>query len=120
MTDIILAIVLTLGIRVMNDIYAPKHYLITYFNRQTEEVVMEKSGKYICPLYCDISHPHLVKMCDLGCKHAHNELVIHKDRGIADNLMTFKGQSIMTFEMIIKKGDIKGIQKLWAKNKKDS
>ena len=54
MTDIILIIILSVSIRVANDFYSPKHFLITYINGQTEEVMIGKGmGDYFCPSYCN-------------------------------------------------------------------
>ena len=122
MADIILMIVLSISIRVANDYYTPKHFLLTYINGQTEEVMIGKGlGDYFCPSYCNISHAHLVSMCDSERNHTHDELVIHPNRGsIANKSMIYKGQPIRTMEMVVHEQKVRGIEKLWAKNKKGS
>tara|TARA_B110000438_G_scaffold293192_1_gene332632 strand:+ start:750 stop:1121 length:372 start_codon:yes stop_codon:yes gene_type:complete len=122
MADIILMIILSVSIRVANDFYSPKHFLITYINGQTEEVMIGKGlGDYFCPSHCNISHAHLVRMCDSGRTHTHDELAIHPNRGsIVNKFMIYNGEPIRTMEMVVHEEKVKGIEKLWVNNKKGS
>jgi len=99
MTNTILIILVSLGIKVINESNQPKYYEVTYLDGTTENVMVDNNSDYICPGHCSVSHAHTVSMCEGDCEYDFNQITINKN--INNNSSgLFRGQEIKSIELI--------------------
>ena len=73
MTNTILIILVSLGIKAINQSNQPEYYEITYYDGTTENVIVDKNSDYVCPFHCKVEHPHTVNMCKDNCNEGNDD-----------------------------------------------
>jgi len=102
MTNTILIILVSLGIKVINESNQPQYYEVTYFDGSIENVMVDKNSDYVCPEHCKVHHAHTVAMCKSNCEENANQITM--DRKINNSTRgVFRGQEIASIILIEKK-----------------
>ena len=99
MTNTILIILVSLGIKVINESNQPKYYEVTYLDGTTENVMVDNNSDYICPGHCSVSHAHTVTMCEYDCKESFNQITINQNMN-TDYIGLLRGQEIKSIILI--------------------
>ena len=101
MTNTILIILVSLGIKVINESNQPQYYEVTYLDGSIENVMVDKNSDYVCPEHCKVHHAHVVAMCKSNCEEKTNQITM--DRKINKNITgIFRGQEIASIVLIEK------------------
>ena len=99
MTNTILIILVSLGIKVINESNQPKYYEVTYLNGTTEHVMVDKNSDYVCPEHSSVQHSHTVTMCESDCEESFNQITINQNMN-TDYKGLLRGQEIKSIILI--------------------
>ena len=102
MTNTILIILVSLGIKTINESNQPKYYEVTYIDGRIENVMVDKNSDYMCPGHCAVNHYHTVTMCENDCSENINELTISSAVDISNGVVFFRGEVVRSIELIDK------------------
>ena len=101
MTNTILIILVSLGIKVINESNQPQYYEVTCLDGSIENVMVDKNSDYVCPEHCKVHHAHAVAMCKSNCEEKTNQITMDKNIG-NNNRSVFRGQEIASIILIDK------------------
>ena len=101
MTNAILIILVSLGIKVASESNQPKYYEVTYLDGSVENVMVDIHSDYICPGNCSVKHAHTVSMCKSNCEENFDQLTLNNTINKHSSGL-FRGQQIKSIELINK------------------
>ena len=100
MTNAILIIAVSFGIKVMSESAEPKFYEITYNDGHIEHVIIDDNSQYICPNYCDIGHYHVVKLYGTGELYESSNYFNYTEFDEAKSELIYKGEYIRSVKLV--------------------